>query len=261
MLPGLSSPSGTLLLSSDRAMEKHPPSPCSVPLQSVAQDISKIKAIKECLKWGGRPCGRALCPRCGAAREQRRASRARDIVRDQGTVLALHLTIAHVHSLDGTWTGSERTWSQLTRRGRLTERVDGYVRFTGISLREHWHPHFHVLLVSRIKLKPEQTGALADWVTTRWASSASHLGYLALPQGQDAAETRSATGYASYSAGQAWRAGSGGSMTPRDVLAALAYTGDGAFEDAWHEVEDAAIGRRMQTRGGCFRKSTTRRSR
>lgn len=235
-------------------------------LKAFLRDISTLPALRDCGRYGRRRCRRWLCARCGPKRQKDDATHAREVVAGAGTVLLWSASVAGTAAapLADVWDDLDATWSAFSRRGWLSARVDGYVRYTGITVgAQGWHPHLHTVLVQNHELTRADALRLGREITSRWVGTTSRLGIVANPLGQDVQHARSGFGVATYAAWQIWghterpaRTSAGPleakGLTPEGVLRA-AWAGDADALDLWHELEHASHRRRLRAVGGAFR--------
>lgn len=180
------------------------------------------------------------------------------VILDSQYVFMWSSTLRHGRSLDLSWKALLSTWNVATKNAWLSKRVEGYARFTGLVLTPSgWHPHLHTVVTSRSRLGRSQL----QEISARWQDSAERLGHAALPQGQHFQPARSEAQrahLARYVTHQAWGHPSARERTPEAVLRSFAEDGDLDAGDAWQELEEAAIGKRLRSLGGSFRRPGTR---
>lgn len=164
-----------------------------------------------------------------------------------------------------TWAGRKTKLGGLEPGLKQNLGVLGQVKAIEITYGQNgWHPHAHVLVVTRRPLDEGQRARLADHVYDRWSSFVVKSGY-ARPSRQHGVDVRpvlakeqdGGKSIASYicKVQEGWgvglelaradvKRGRKSSETPWEILERAMIDGDAAALDLWHEYEQATRGTR-----------------
>jgi hypothetical protein len=137
-----------------------------------------------------------LCPSCEVAAAARLRDRVRSVLcaveRLGGSAFFLTLTVRHHASsgLDELAGLERRAWRSLTN-GAAWKRVKRRFGLLGMPKavevtdgRNGWHPHYHVVVLSSMRLTDDQQDELAEILQSRWIRAVSRLGGSATRGGQ-----------------------------------------------------------------------------
>jgi hypothetical protein len=123
-----------------------------------------------------------------------------------------------------------------------------------------WHPHLHAVLLFEQPLSDEERAELLAWIHAKWSKVCADKGFgIVHPRyGVDLQAVRSASDVANYTAkveggwgaglelarGDLKRSRADKGMTPWEILAELAETGETRWAHLWLEYEAATKGKR-----------------
>lgn len=100
-------------------------------------------------------------------------------------VVTLTLASRHGQPRARQWDDLDLVTKQLTSGKFLSRLCDGAVRSTEVTFTDNgWHPHQHLVIVSRNDLSRPEAVALAEKIRHRWLRAASIRGIPALAQAQ-----------------------------------------------------------------------------
>ncbi|CAN5124229.1 hypothetical protein BH11ACT5_BH11ACT5_02630 [soil metagenome] len=204
-----------------------------------------------------------LCPFCTMRMLCHDRTAIKGVLRFAPTAEFATLTMAHTLDglLDEQWSILNRAWARMTKgkawdtfRARFA--VSGYVRSFDCtwSPRTGWHPHWHVILVSRIELNPTELAQLRARLGSQWTRALAAVGGDAGESAQLSEPVRNADAVAAYMTTDGPFKHSDPdsySYTPLDLLHA-ATSGDKSAWMLWTEYEDASRGQRAVTLAGVF---------
>lgn len=223
------------------------------------------------------------CPVCSA---KIRASRADEIaravaghIRDGGNAWMITLTACHKrwHDLEplfdavansfrkimsGTaWTGDKRRKTTLGEKNRLG--VRGYIRSMEITYgtKNGWHPHLHIVLLTRDESPNALLAAMARWDSV-WRREMRKKGFepskehgthwahvtAAEQAGEYIAKVQEGKGHLGHEIARGdLKKGRLGTLAPFELLSYFRQTGDMAVIPVWQEYEKATHNRRAIT--------------